>query len=148
LQILKLEEDLERIRTNEDNFARYSWTAISKLDTIMKPQQKQQQNAPSLCQTSGKVDVSAIQISTGAPTPIRFKTGICVSSPMLRLPMFKSSARELMATAYKAPKENRTLMNDSIKLYEEKRNRNLKTAENAINRLTFATSNKQIIARA
>jgi hypothetical protein len=53
-----------------------------------------------------------------------------------------------MATASRAPKENRTMINDIVKLYEEKRIGNFETAENAINRLAFATSNKQRIARA
>ena len=64
------------------------------------------------------------------------------------MPRFNTKIRELRAIASRAPKENKPKINDIIKLREEKRIRNFKTAENVINRLAVSTSNKQRIARA
>ncbi len=61
---------------------------------------------------------------------------------------FKSNVRELRDIVRRAPKENRPKINEILRLYEERGIVDFLTAENAINRLAFGTSNKARVARA
>jgi len=76
------------------------------------------------------------------PQPIKLTSFERFSSPLVRMPSFKANVKELKDTARRASKENRTKINDIIRLYEEKRIRNFLTAENAINRLAIQTKSK------
>jgi hypothetical protein len=64
------------------------------------------------------------------------------------MPSSKTKIREIRTIHSRAPKEIKPNINDIIRLREEKRIRNFKTAEHVINRLAASTSNKQRIARA
>ena len=51
------------------------------------------------------------------------------------MPGFKSNVGILNSVLRNAPKENKDMIRDLIRLYETKKIKNFRTAENAINRL-------------
>ena len=64
------------------------------------------------------------------------------------MPGFKSNVGILNSVLRNAPKENKDMIRDLIRLYETKKIKNFRTAENAINRLGTKTKNKERVDRA
>ena len=74
--------------------------------------------------------------------------GPLFSTPKVSMSGIKRKLAELRDTALRAPKENKPKIREIIELYAQKKIRNFRTAENAINRLAFATKNKDRVQRA
>ena len=77
------------------------------------------------------------------------QAGRFFSSPTVRMPGFKTNLKELKAYAKTAPsKERRAMINDIVGLYEAKKIKNFRTAENVIIRLGQRTKDPRRSERA